>query len=255
MNLKIIGIDLFWTFLIFLTVIIIYAKYFRLKVFAFILKHLSKKMDQSIHPLKEKLFDDAFKEMYEPGKRLKILELGVGCGTSFSYFPKDSQITLLDKNDIYLPYLKESIKAAKRNDLEIEDLVISKAENMDLIESDSYDAVVATFFLCSVDNPKKVFKEIKRVLKTGGVYIFIDHSIDTQDSTLSRIQKLSAPIWRFFFDNCKFIDIKKTLEEDSSFEKINIFQNKEHKPKSILLKMAEPIFYGYCYKLRNIGVY
>ena len=41
----------------------------------------------------------------------------------------------------------------------------------------SFDTVVATLVLCSIDNPNKALEEIHRVLKDDGKLIFIEHVI------------------------------------------------------------------------------
>ena len=73
---------------------------------------------------------------------------------------------------------------------------------MESIESASMDAVVHTFILCSVKDSDKVLSEIQRVLKPGGVCVFIEHSID--DKVL-------------FFYNFKLFDIKFTINQNVYF--------------------------------------
>jgi ubiquinone/menaquinone biosynthesis C-methylase UbiE len=41
--------------------------------------------------------------------------------------------------------------------------------------NNSFDAVVATLVLCSVRDPVRVLKEIRRVLKPTGSFVFIEH--------------------------------------------------------------------------------
>jgi hypothetical protein len=67
-------------------------------------------------------------------------------------------VTILDKTDKFSDHIKKSMQ--KREDLHFSKLVINQAENMSSIESNSMDAVVHTFFLCSVENSDLVLNEI-----------------------------------------------------------------------------------------------
>ena len=95
---------------------------------------------------------------------MEILELGIGTGENFRCFPHNSNITILDKTDIFLPVLQESIDQ-HRKDLTISKLVVNSAEKMSSIESNTMDAVVHTFVLCSIPDTTATLKEIYRVLK------------------------------------------------------------------------------------------
>jgi len=51
-------------------------------------------------------------------------------------------------------------------------------------EDNSFDSVVSTLVLCSVTSQTKVLKEIKRVLKPDGVFVFIEH-VKAPDQTIT----------------------------------------------------------------------
>ena len=74
-----------------------------------------------------------------------------------------------------------------------------------MIPDSSFDAVVITLVLCSVQSVAKTLSEVKRVLKPGGSYYFVEHVISpNSDSTLRTIQNALSNIgfWPFFFDGC-----------------------------------------------------
>ncbi len=214
----------------------------------FIMVPLLHRVMVSIHDkieeLKKNLFRDAIKSIKSLSasetKEQKpiVLEIGVGAGENFRFFPENSEVHILDKTDMFLPFLKEAFKV--RPDLKIEKLIVEKAENMISVESNSIDLIVHTFILCSVDNQKMVLNEIYRVLKPGGVCVFIEHSICTQKGFTRFIQKMIGPLWFACFD-CRFKDIKEIFN-DSKYETISFEQ---HNIKSWLLFLVNPIFYGY----------
>ncbi|RNA24008.1 methyltransferase 7A [Brachionus plicatilis] len=199
----------------------------------------------NLEVVKPKLFDEAISQVKTNKKndRLEILELGIGTGENFKHFPKGSNVTILDKTDIFLPYLNESIKKNNRQDLNVSKLVVSKAEEMVGIESDSMDVVVHTFILCSVNDYKKVMSEIYRVLKPGGVCIFIEHSIDNENKPRKYMQKVIEPA----LSDCKFLDMKKVLSS-GPYDHLEL---KKYRVNRALITFINPIVYGYGFKSLN----
>jgi ubiquinone/menaquinone biosynthesis C-methylase UbiE len=100
----------------------------------------------------------------------KILEIGVGTGKNFLYYPIGKDITAIDFSDRMLNQAK--LKAEK---LQIS-VNLQQMDVQDLeFEDDAFDTVVATFVFCSVPDPIKGLKEIKRVCKSGGKVLLLEH--------------------------------------------------------------------------------
>lgn len=72
------------------------------------------------------------------------------------------------------------------------------------IEDNSMDAVVMTLVLCSVNDQQKCLKEIKRVLKPGGKFFYMEHIVDDQDAGLKLFQEIFTTIgfWQWAFAGC-----------------------------------------------------
>jgi SAM-dependent methyltransferase len=222
----------------------IYSKFFRAKVFAYLLNGFATQLQLFLEPGKKKIFVEAFGKLKET--RLKIVEIGVGTGTNFKYYPENAEIIISDKSENFLPYLNETLKKINREDLKINEFKVNNAENMNIIESNSMDAVVATFTLCSINDLSAVFNEINRVLKNGGVFIFMDHSKNTNNILMNGLQTIIEPFWSFIFDDCRFRDIKGEFNKHSKFEHLEI---REYiKCRGTLGFMLNPIIYGYAQK-------
>ena len=69
------------------------------------------------------------------------------------------------------------------------------------LASGRFDTVVTTFTLCSVDDQAQVLKEIKRVLKPGGLAIFLEHG-RAPDASVQRWQRRIEPLWKRMAGNC-----------------------------------------------------
>jgi ubiquinone/menaquinone biosynthesis C-methylase UbiE len=123
--------------------------------------------------------------------------------------------------------------------------VVNQAEDMNSIDSDSMDAVVHTFILCSVNDYNKTLQEIYRVLKPGGVAIFMEHSIDNQNLRRKLIQKSLEPL----FGDCHYRDIRKIVD-CGVYDKLTI---KNGHMQSTLIDFINPIIYGFGQK-RNIRI-
>jgi len=126
-----------------------------------------------------------------------VLEIGPGTGVNLAYYRRDVQWMGIEPNPHMHPYIRE---AAERLDRSIE-LRHGTAERLPVAD-DSVDAVVSTLVLCSVPNPAVKLQEIKRVLKPGGAFVFVEHVAAPRGTWLRRIQGWVRPLWRMLGDGC-----------------------------------------------------
>jgi SAM-dependent methyltransferase len=126
-----------------------------------------------------------------------VVEIGPGTGANFRYYPPGTRLIAIEPNPVMHPLLRAS--AVRWGiDLTIRGL---KGEALDLAD-ESVAAVVGTLVLCSVDNPHQVVAEIRRVLKPGGRFLFLEHVAAMNGTPLNRFQGLLAKPWRWAFDGC-----------------------------------------------------
>lgn len=100
----------------------------------------------------------------------KILEVGVGTGKNFPYYPPNTQVSAIDLTPGMLERAK---KQAKALNLKV-DLRLGDAQALPFPNT-SFDNVVATFVFCSVPDPKLGLRELGRVLKRGGKILLLEH--------------------------------------------------------------------------------
>ena len=67
--------------------------------------------------------------------------------------------------------------------------------------NNSFDCVVTTFTLCSVQDPHAALSEAKRVLKPGGRLLFVEHG-RAPDTDAATWQSRIEPVWKRIAGGC-----------------------------------------------------
>jgi len=99
-----------------------------------------------------------------------VLEVGVGTGKNLPYYPKGIQVTAVD----FSPrMLERARRRAEREGIRV-DLRLMDAQHLELPD-DSFDSVVATFVFCSVPDPIQGLRELRRVSKSEGRVLLLEH--------------------------------------------------------------------------------
>lgn len=149
-------------------------------------------------------FEDDFHEEVGPRKAHHIgamtgtvIEIGAGNGVNLRYYPSGLKLVAYEPN----PYMHERLhQAAGEQGVDLELRAVS-AESLDFPDN-SVDAVVCTLVLCTVPDPLQMVGEIRRVLKPGGRFFFIEHVAAEQGTFLRRMQNLFHRPWRYVFEGC-----------------------------------------------------
>jgi len=114
----------------------------------------------------------------------KILEVGVGSGTNFQFYPDGCHLTVVDPNPHFHSYYNTNRQ--KFPNIKSEEIIVGFGENMDMIADNSMDCVVITLVLCSVKDVAKVLEQVKRVLVPCGKFYFMEHVKDWDESNKKR---------------------------------------------------------------------
>ncbi|HLC32401.1 MAG TPA: class I SAM-dependent methyltransferase [Candidatus Nanoarchaeia archaeon] len=182
------------------------------KIFAYLIYGSEKSIDAVLKKDKKKLFS-----------RLKgtILEIGAGTGANLAYYSKNSKVICLEPNPEMHSFLRK--KAASLG-LKI-NTIKGRAEAIPLRKS-SVDIVVSTHVLCSVEDVKKSVNEIKRVLKKGGKFVFIEHVAAKKRTVLKTVQNLLVQVWSLLFDRCQINRNIGDVLKKSGFSKVTLQEKK-----------------------------
>ncbi|MGB9940169.1 class I SAM-dependent methyltransferase [Methanosarcina sp.] len=117
----------------------------------------------------ELLFFRKWRKEALSGLNGKILEVGVGTGRNLKYYPAGCRVIGIDKSESMLQRAREKAEGMKNVTLYPMD-----AERLEFPDN-SFDYVVTTFVLCTVPDPVKALKEMRRVLKPSGELIALEH--------------------------------------------------------------------------------
>ncbi|MFW5979365.1 MAG: class I SAM-dependent methyltransferase [Halanaerobium sp.] len=101
---------------------------------------------------------------------MKLLEAGVGSGKNIEYYPDNLEIYAIDFSP---KMIKEAEKKAKKYNKEL-NLLEMDIQNLDF-KDNYFDLIVTSCVFCSVPDPIKGLKELKRVLKEDGRIIMLEH--------------------------------------------------------------------------------
>lgn len=145
-----------------------------------------------------------------------ILEIGPGIGANFRYYPAGATVIAVEPNPEMHGRLRHN---AESHGIDLQ-LLESKAEQIALAD-ESVDVVVSSLVLCTVESPRRALREVKRVLKPGGRFLFLEH-VDAKRGWLKGLQRLVSRPWRYVFEGC---DLQRDLESvvgDAGFGTLNV---------------------------------
>ncbi len=127
----------------------------------------------------------------------RVVEIGPGTGANLRYYPPGASVIAVEPNRAMHPHLLAHA-AQKGIDVEIKPI---RGEQLDL-PTNSVDAVVGTFVLCTVDNPLEVLSNVHRILRPLGCYVFLEHVAAPDGSCLHHLQDLLNSPWKRIFQGC-----------------------------------------------------
>ncbi|MBN1538745.1 MAG: class I SAM-dependent methyltransferase [Candidatus Thermoplasmatota archaeon] len=131
------------------------------------------------------------------GLKGHVLDIGSGTGANLGYYPETVEcVTVIDPSHDNIRYLKRKARGGGWG-VEGGRCLRSRlgfGEKLPF-RSNSFDNVVSTLILCTVEDPSAVISEGVRVLKKGGKFIFIEHQLPRLWPQ-ALLFKALTPLWR-----------------------------------------------------------
>lgn len=127
----------------------------------------------------------------------RVLEVGVGTGANLPYYDWES-ISRLELLDVSLTEVVRNFVPPNGTELRLRE---GRAE--ELPHPDGYfDTVVSTLVFCSVERPDDGLREIRRVLGSGGRFLFIEHVRPSETPGFARVVDAVNPLWHSLSGEC-----------------------------------------------------
>ena len=130
----------------------------------------------------------------------RTLELGAGTGLNAARYPAAVTEVVLTEPDPHMARRLRDKLSASPPAFAFE-VIETGAEQMPFDE-DSFDTVVSTLVMCTVDDPARAAAEIARVLRPGGVLLVLEHVADPERGRLGRWQNRLERPWGWFAAGC-----------------------------------------------------
>ena len=112
-----------------------------------------------------------------------VLEIGGGTGANLPFYRGDlAELVITEPEEPMARRLERKLAGSALQAR----VVRAPAEQLPF-EDASFDFVVSTLVLCTVDDPARALTEINRVLKPDGKLVFLEH-VRSDDPTLARWQ-------------------------------------------------------------------
>ena len=128
----------------------------------------------------------------------KVLELGIGGGLNLGFY-NPSAVESVSGVDPSEELRRRAEHADRPAGLKVE-VREGTAEALPFGDK-SFDTIVCTYTLCSVQDPVTSLKEARRVLKPGGRLLFCEHGL-APDLSVAKWQRRVEPVWKRIAGGC-----------------------------------------------------
>jgi ubiquinone/menaquinone biosynthesis C-methylase UbiE len=128
----------------------------------------------------------------------QILEIGFGTGLNLPHYPQSvRRITAVDPN---AGMTRLAQRRMEQTGIEVDPRQLS-GEKLPF-DDQSFDCVVSTFTLCSIDDVNQAVREVHRVLRPGGRFLFLEHGL-SPDASVQRWQRRLNWLQQRIGDGCR----------------------------------------------------
>lgn len=112
----------------------------------------------------------------------RVLEVGAGTGANLRHYDSVESLVLTEPE----PEMLRRLRRKATEGAPTAEVRRAPAESLPF-EDGSFDTVVSTLVLCGVDDQERAVREIRRVLRPGGRFLFLEH-VRSDDPSLARFQ-------------------------------------------------------------------
>lgn len=126
-----------------------------------------------------------------------VVEIGFGTGLNVPFYPVEvSRIFAVEPSRVCMELAKDRITRSNTPVV----MAGLTGEHLDLA-TDSFDAVLSTWTLCTISKLDEALEEIRRVLKPGGTFHFVEHG-HSPDAKTALWQRRIEPLNKKLAGGC-----------------------------------------------------
>ncbi len=120
----------------------------------------------------------------------KVLEVGVGTGLSLPHCARHVEFTGIDLSQKMLDRARARVQMLGLDNVQ---LLKMDATTLDWPDN-SFDRVLAAYFISTVPDPVRVVEEMKRVCRPGGYLVFLNH-FHSDNAVVRVFEKVLSPLF------------------------------------------------------------
>ena len=154
-----------------------------------------------------------------------VVELGPGVGANLRYLHPGSTLVAIEPN---VPMHRRLRAAAERHGVHLE-LRARLGERTGLPDH-SVDSVISSLVLCTVTDPADVLAEIRRILRPGGTFRFVEHVVARSGTPTRVLQRALRRPWAWIFEGCSCERDLAGLVRAAGFARVDIEAYRLHTP-------------------------
>jgi len=106
--------------------------------------------------------------------RGQVLEVGFGSGLNLPYYPRE--VKTLSAIEPSTAMRDRAIKRVEKSGRTVS-LIARGIDKKQFLPDGSFDTIVSTWTMCTIADPAAALKEIYRLLKRGGRFVFVEHGL------------------------------------------------------------------------------
>lgn len=178
-----------------------------------------------------------YRERVIPQATGRVLEVGIGSGLNLPFYGAGVRhLFALEPS----PQLRKMAGRRTKDARFTVEFLDRSAEEIPL-ERGSVDTVVTTWTLCTIPDAVRALEEMKRVLKPGGVLLFVEHGL-APDPGVRAWQRRLNPLWNRIGGGCHLNREIDDLIVRSGFQLTEL--------KTEYAKGLKPLSFIYCGRAR-----
>jgi SAM-dependent methyltransferase len=128
-----------------------------------------------------------------------VLEVGSGTGINFSFYNSKINLTALEPSQAMIDV--SATKKCNCNKIGVLKISITSPLIFNELQENSFDYILSTLVLCTIDRPDIAINNYKKLLKPNGKLLILEH-IHSTKTLHKRFQNLANPFWKAFSEGC-----------------------------------------------------